>query len=55
MPAKVNKECCIACGTCEEDCPTGAIKIDEYAVVDENECIECGRCVEVCPQECITI
>lgn len=46
----IDPEICIRCNTCEETCPTGAIKHDRrnYAVVHEL-CNECGDCLPPCP------
>ena len=33
---------CIACGTCIDECPVGAIS-------------ECGTCADVCPNEAISL
>lgn len=40
---------CVACGTCLEECPSGAIKEGEDKYVITEDCTECGNCVEVCP------
>ena len=55
MPAIVNKEECVGCGACVEECPVECISLNDVAKVDEDECIECGACVEVCPVECISL
>ena len=55
MPAKVDIECCNACGDCVEECPVDAITLEDHAVVDEAECIDCGQCVDICPDSCITV
>ena len=57
MPAVVNRDECVSCGTCVEECPEEAITLgeDEIAVVNVEKCTECGTCVEACPSEAITI
>ena len=51
----VNQEMCTGCGTCVEECPVGAIALDEHdlARIDEQECIRCGTCHDVCPEEAV--
>jgi ferredoxin len=57
MPAKVNREECVSCGICIEECPEEAITLDEeeIATVDEKKCTECGKCAEAWPSEAIEI
>ena len=55
MPAVVDPELCTACGVCIDECPVGAIELNDVAEVDEELCTECETCVEVCPAEAITI
>ena len=47
---------CIACGTCADGCPMGAISMDDslgrYAISDA--CIDCGSCMDSCPTGCIS-
>ena len=45
-------ERCVKCGICAEQCPLGAIPMDEPDKTDPDLCINCMRCVEVCPQKC---
>ena len=51
----VNQDMCTGCGTCVEQCPVGAITLDERdrAGIDEQECIRCGKCHDVCPEEAV--
>ncbi len=43
------------CGTCEENCPVEAIKVEnEKAVVNEDDCVDCGTCIDECPEKAIT-
>jgi len=55
MAHKITDEC-IACGTCEPECPEEAItEADEIFIIDAELCNDCGSCVEVCPVECILV
>ena len=43
---------CIGCGVCEKACRTGAVKIEDGKVIDdESKCNFCGRCFKACPTE----
>jgi ferredoxin len=57
MPAVVNREECVGCGTCVEECPEEAITLDDEdkAVVNKEKCTECKTCLENCPSEAISI
>jgi uncharacterized protein (DUF362 family)/ferredoxin len=51
---KVIWDRCIACGTCIQGCPMGAISfVNEKAFIDDDKCIRCYCCHEVCPEEAI--
>ncbi len=53
MPVIIDKHCCIGCGDCVNECPVGAISMNDVAEVDELLCVDCGECIDVCPVECI--
>ena len=40
---------CIACGTCQGECPV------EKDSIDPDLCTECGTCASVCPSEAISL
>ncbi len=45
---------CVNCGTCEPDCPVGAISEQEAVrAIDAGKCISCGTCASECPAEAI--
>lgn len=53
---EVDEEECNACATCVENCPSGAISLqEESASIDLDECLGCGECVAVCPEGAIEI
>jgi ferredoxin len=55
MAYSINKDECIGCGTCEAECPTGAIAVsdDGKYEIDAEKCVDCGACSSVCPVEAI--
>lgn len=47
---------CIACMICQKNCPSEAIKVENFkAVIDYSKCTNCGICVEKCPRKCIRL
>lgn len=42
---------CNGCGTCAQECPTGAINPAKPQKPDTSKCITCMRCVYMCPFE----
>ena len=53
--AYVISDSCVSCGTCEPECPVGAISQgDSQFVIDEGACVECGTCAGVCPTGAIS-
>ncbi len=60
MAMKIVAAECTACGSCEFDCPNGAIRMkgDAYAI-NADKCTECAgvaaapKCVAGCPADAI--
>jgi NAD-dependent dihydropyrimidine dehydrogenase PreA subunit len=52
MAVTINDDC-IACGTCVDTCPLGAIveSGDTYAI--NEDCTECQACLDSCPVNAI--
>ncbi len=57
MAYKITQECA-SCGSCELECPNGAISEgDNQYVIDPGKCTECvgsfksSKCSEICPVE----
>ncbi len=55
MVAVIDTEACVKCGTCVEECPSGAISLDQRAAVNLEDCVDCGACAEVCPSGAIVV
>lgn len=53
MSYSINDEC-IACGSCEGECPVQAISEgDDKYMIDPKACTDCGACADICPVEAI--
>ncbi|AEC02007.1 DUF362 domain-containing protein [Parasphaerochaeta coccoides] len=46
-------DACIACGTCQPECPVNAISEGDIYVIDADACIDCGACASACPTSAI--
>ncbi|MBR0240266.1 MAG: 4Fe-4S binding protein [Bacteroidales bacterium] len=53
MAYKINPDLCVACGTCQGECPVGAINAGDVYSIDPNLCLDCGTCAGVCPSGAI--
>ena len=48
--AYVITDACVSCGTCEGECPVGAISAgDGKYEIAADTCIDCGTCAGACP------
>lgn len=55
--AVIDGDTCTGCGLCVDDCPMGAINIDEQniAMINMETCIGCGVCTHFCPTDTISL
>ncbi len=51
----INKDKCIGCGICEDNCPFGAIIVENGIAQVGDACSLCGSCVEECEVEALHI
>ena len=53
--AYVINDDCVACGTCIDECPVGAISEGDKYSIDPDQCTECGTCADACPSGAINL
>jgi len=47
-------DACVNCGSCDSECPVGAIsEKDDKRWIDPEKCQDCGSCAATCPTEAI--
>ncbi|MDK2813706.1 MAG: hypothetical protein PWQ08_961 [Clostridiales bacterium] len=51
----INKEACIGCGQCMDDCILNVLTLKDGKALHTAECIQCGHCMAVCPVNAVTI
>lgn len=56
-PAKpkgyVISDSCIACGTCQANCPQNCIESGDIMRIQPEHCLHCGNCYNVCPVQAV--
>jgi len=52
MPFVISDDC-VACGSCVDSCPNGAIVEGEDKFEITEDCVDCGACVDACPVNAI--
>jgi ferredoxin len=56
IPMYVITDDCASCGTCIDECASGAIsEVDGTYVIDPDACSECGACADACGVEAIVV
>ena len=46
-------DACIACGSCQANCPVDAITEGDIYVINPDVCADCGACASNCPVDAI--
>ncbi|MCP4717188.1 MAG: hypothetical protein GY868_18860 [Deltaproteobacteria bacterium] len=48
----INRDRCVQCAICKQQCPTGALRLDPYPIFGP-ECISCYTCMRTCTEQAI--
>ncbi len=51
----IDKEQCIGCGMCVQDCIAGNLKVENGKAEVLGACLQCGHCAAICPQKAVSI
>jgi len=54
MARKIDPNSCVACGSCIDECPVGAITAGDVYSIDADACADCGACESACPNGAIS-
>lgn len=54
MAHRIDPDACVACGSCINECPLGAISAGDVYSIDPDTCADCGTCVDACPNGAIS-
>lgn len=55
MVVKVDKDLCVGCETCVDECPSEALSmVGGIAEVDGDKCVDCNTCIDACPSAAIS-
>jgi len=56
FPIQVDKDVCVKCMRCVDNCPVGAILVEsDVPVIHPEQCQSCQRCVAFCPVHAIGV
>ncbi|MEN6349577.1 MAG: EFR1 family ferrodoxin [Syntrophomonas sp.] len=46
---------CSQCGVCAQECPVGAIDLENSISINEKDCILCCACIKKCPENALAV
>lgn len=53
---QIQRDLCVGCGICHNNCPQDAISIiNRKAFINREKCNDCGICLDICPRGAISI